>query len=141
MVDGVALRLRLPAQRAPRAWQSSGHVKDSCTGARLCEPQQRPNCRRRQLFFDCALARQIAAGRRPALRWPEFAEATRPLQAFVGVSWWNSGKKKAGHYSGHFTTNTPTGYSIPHFPKVTLLIILGVHKASAPRPLGGEGWE
>jgi len=29
-------------------------------------------------------------------------------------------KKKAGHYSGHFTINTPTGYPIPDFPKVTI---------------------
>jgi len=88
--SGRAATTPPPAQRRAaesfvRRWL--GHAPSACcagrqsrsatlsTGARVCDPQRRTNYGTLQLFFACALAGQIAAARRAALRQQYYSYA------------------------------------------------------------------
>ena len=105
------------------AWQVSGvrKIPASCTGARLREPQQRPNCRRRLLFFHSALARHIAAGPNLGLASdPRAGDWSLPRQRghcrLLG-SWWNPGKEKGRTLLRPFHNQHVNRVPHPRFPE------------------------
>ena len=80
-------------------------VADSRSGARLCEPQQRPNFKGASIYFARALPGEAAAGRRPALRTRRYFLAITATFIDAGNVCWVGGSKPACASMSEYSAN------------------------------------